>query len=122
MLGLSFKGESDDIRDLLSIKLLKYLKRKKIKTFYSDEFYKMSGNLKKKDLIKKSNIIIICAPHKAYKKLQIPKNKIIIDVWGLRGKKFKMKNKNIKNYIFIGGKNLGVKSLEFMIKKKFIPK
>ena len=28
-----------------------------------------------------------------------------------------MKNKNIKNYIFIGGKNLGVKSLEFMIKK-----
>ena len=87
LLGLSFKGESDDIRDSLSIKLLKYLKRKKIKTFYSDEFYKMSGNLKKKDLIKKSNIIIICAPHKAYKKLQIPKNKIIIDVWGLRGKK-----------------------------------
>ena len=28
-----------------------------------------------------------------------------------------MKNKHIKNYIFIGGKNLGVKSLEFMIKK-----
>ena len=66
---------------------MKYLKRKKIKTFYSDEFYKMRGNLKKKDLIKKSNIIIICAPHKAYKKLHIPKDKIIIDVWGLRSKK-----------------------------------
>ena len=33
-----------------------------------------------------------------------------------------MKNKHIKNYIFIGGKNLGVKSLEFMIKKKIYPK
>ena len=46
----------------------------------------MSGNLKKKDLIKKSNIIIICAPHKAYKKLKIPSDKILIDIWGLRSK------------------------------------
>ena len=30
ILGLSFKAENDDIRDSLSIKLLKYLKSKKI--------------------------------------------------------------------------------------------
>ena len=32
ILGLSFKAETDDLRDSLSIKLLKYLKSKKIKT------------------------------------------------------------------------------------------
>ena len=40
VLGLSFKAENDDIRDSLSIKLLKYLKSKKIKTLQSDEYYK----------------------------------------------------------------------------------
>lgn len=33
-----------------------------------------------------------------------------------------MKKSKIKNYIFIGGKNLGVKSLEFMIRKNIYPK
>ena len=87
VLGLAFKGESDDIRDSLSIKLLKYLKRKKIKTLYSDEFYKMEGSLKKKHLIKKSDIIIICAPHKAYKNIKVSKRKVLIDIWGLTGNK-----------------------------------
>ena len=40
LLGLSFKGESDDIRDSLSIKLLKYLKRKKLKLFIQMNFIK----------------------------------------------------------------------------------
>ena len=62
------------------IKLLKY---KKIKTLQSDEFYKNKNNIDKKELIRKSDIIILSAPHKAYKKLKIKKNKIIIDIWGL---------------------------------------
>ena len=33
-----------------------------------------------------------------------------------------MKKSKIKNYIFIGGKNLGVKSSEFMIRKNIYPK
>ena len=52
LLGLTFKAESDDIRDSLAIKLLNSLKRKKIKTLYSDEFYKMKGAINKKELIK----------------------------------------------------------------------
>ena len=32
-----------------------------------------------------------------------------------------MKTKKNKNYIFIGGKNLGFKSLDYMIKKKYYP-
>ena len=69
VLGLSFKAENDDIRDSLSIKLLKNLKSKKIKTLQSDEYYKDEKNVDKNELIKKSDIIIIATPHKAYKNI-----------------------------------------------------
>ena len=86
ILGLSFKAGNDDIRDSLSIKLLKKLKSKKIKTLQSDEYYEDKKNINKNLLIKKSNIIIIGTPHKAYKNIKINKNKILIDVWGLTQK------------------------------------
>ena len=87
VLGLTFKSETDDIRDSLAIKLLKQLKAKKIKTLQSDEYYKDKNNIDKKILIKKSDIIIIASPHNAYKKLKIKKNKILVDIWGLFEKK-----------------------------------
>ena len=87
VLGLAFKAENDDIRDSLSIKLLKYLKAKKIKTLQSDEYYKNIKNVSRSVLIKKSNIIIIATPHKAYKNLKISGKKIVVDVWGIIEKK-----------------------------------
>jgi len=83
ILGLSFKAENDDIRDSLSIKLLKHLKSKKIKTLQSDEYYKDKNNIEKNVLLKKSDIIIIATPHKAYKNLKIKQNKVLVDIWGL---------------------------------------
>ena len=87
VLGLSFKAENDDIRDSLSIKLIKLLKSKKIKTLQSDEYYKNENNVDKNILIKKSDIIIISTPHKAYKNIKISKNKVLIDIWGAIEKK-----------------------------------
>ena len=87
VLGLSFKAENDDIRDSLSIKLLKHLKSKKIRTLQSDEYYKDKNNIDKNILVKKSDIIIISTPHKAYKNLKINKKKVLIDIWGFRWKK-----------------------------------
>ena len=81
VLGLSFKAETDDIRDSLSIKLLKKLKKNKIKYLQSDEYYQNKKNIPLKKLVKKSNIIVIGAPHKNYKKIKF-NNKILIDVWG----------------------------------------
>ena len=86
ILGLSFKAENDDIRDSLSIKLLKHLKSKKIKTLQSDEYHKDLKNISKNDLIKRSDIIVIATPHKAYKKIKVNKKKEIVDIWGLTEK------------------------------------
>jgi len=86
VLGLSFKAENDDIRDSLAIKLLKQLKSNKIKTLQSDEYYKDEKNISKKKLIRKSDIIIIATPHKAYRNIKIQKNKALIDVWSVTKK------------------------------------
>lgn len=84
LLGLAFKADCDDTRDSLAIKLLNFLKKKKLKTFYTDEFYKLKGSISKQELIKRSDIIIISCPHTSYKKIKFPKNKIVIDIWGFR--------------------------------------
>ena len=47
LLGLAFKGDSDDLRDSLAIDLLNYLKKRKIKVLYSDEFCQIKGSVKK---------------------------------------------------------------------------
>ena len=87
VLGLTFKSDTDDIRDSLAIKLIRQLKLKKIKTLQSDEYYIDKDNVHKDTLIKKSDIIIISTPHKSYKNLKISKKKELVDIWGLIAKK-----------------------------------
>ena len=81
ILGLTFKGETDDIRDSLSIKLLNELKKLKLKILQSDEYYQNEKNVTKNKLVIKSDIIVIGAPHKVYTNIKFPKNKLIIDIW-----------------------------------------
>jgi UDP-N-acetyl-D-mannosaminuronic acid dehydrogenase len=82
ILGVAFKSEIDDTRDSLAIELYKLLKSKKLKVSISDEYVKMKNIIDKKKLIKKSEILIIGAPHKSYKNIYISKNKYLIDTWG----------------------------------------
>ena len=81
-MGVAFKSDIDDTRDSLSIELYKFLKRKGLKVNISDDFVKMREIINKKDLIKKSDIIILGVPHSSYKKIKIPKKKYLIDSWG----------------------------------------
>lgn len=82
ILGAAFKPENDDIRDSLSIKLYKILKRKSIQTLISDEYYKNKIIVTKEYLIKNSDIVIIATPHKIYKNIKFRKKNIVFDLWG----------------------------------------
>ena len=87
ILGMAFKAETDDIRDSLSIKLKNYLHSRKFKFYCSDPYFNGNKIINSKSLIQKSDIIIVATPHIEYKKLKLPKNKILIDVWGIIKKK-----------------------------------
>jgi UDP-N-acetyl-D-mannosaminuronic acid dehydrogenase len=82
ILGVAFKSDIDDVRDSLSIDLYNFLRKKDLKVNISDEYVKMNKIIDKNQLIKKSDIIILGAPHSSYKKIKIPKNKYLIDSWG----------------------------------------
>lgn len=84
ILGMAFKANIDDTRDSLSYKLGKILRFHGAKVFYSDEHAKDPTFIPKEQLAKICDIIIIGAPHSAYKTMKIPKKSKIIDIWGIR--------------------------------------
>ena len=82
LLGMSFKAECDDTRSSLSYKLKKFLIPKVKNVYCTDPFVKTDNNLVKLNfLLQKSDILILCVPHKKYQNLSI-KNKELIDIWG----------------------------------------
>ena len=84
ILGMAFKGESDDIRSSLAYKLKKILQFKARDVLASDPFVTVDNKLiSQEDLIENSDLIIIAAPHNSYKNLNT--NKPVIDIWNLLG-------------------------------------
>jgi len=87
LLGMAFKADSDDIRDSLSYKLKKKLEIDAKKVLTTDPYVKIDENLMPlNEVINKSNLLILCAPHKSYKKINL-KGKPVIDVWGFLSNK-----------------------------------
>ena len=81
-IGNGFKVECDDTRSSLSYKLKKFLVSKAKNVLCTDPFVKTDNKLVKLNyLLSKSDILILCVPHKKYRNLKI-KNKEIIDIWG----------------------------------------
>lgn len=84
ILGMAFKGESDDIRESLSYKLKKILEVQSHKVLCSDPHVDDERLVSLEEVVSKCDIIIIATPHSVYKNLAI-KNKVVVDVWNILG-------------------------------------
>lgn len=82
ILGMAFKGDSDDKRESLSYKLRKLLVLEAKEVLCTDPYVADKDLVPLEDAIQRADIIIFGAPHSIYHTLAIPQGKQIIDVWG----------------------------------------
>jgi UDP-N-acetyl-D-mannosaminuronic acid dehydrogenase len=82
LLGMAFKAESDDTRASLSYKFKNVLDGQTRAVLTTDPFVTTDPALIPLDeVIVKSDVLILCAPHRAYRQADF-KGKPVYDVWG----------------------------------------
>jgi UDP-N-acetyl-D-mannosaminuronic acid dehydrogenase len=84
ILGMAFKGESDDVRSSLSYKLRRILLFKAGDVLCHDPYVRVDPTLRPLDeVLERSDLLILAAPHHCYDQLEtdLP----VVDIWGLRG-------------------------------------
>lgn len=85
ILGMAFKGESDDIRSSLSYKLKRILQFRAGGVLCTDPYVTVDDTLLPLDeVLDRADVLIIGAPHQTYRDLatDLP----VVDVWNLLGK------------------------------------
>ncbi len=86
ILGMAFKGDSDDSRESLSYKLQKILEIEAKEVLCTDPFVKDSTLIEIDELISKSDILVLGAPHSMYRQIEIDfSSKIVVDIWNFFG-------------------------------------
>jgi UDP-N-acetyl-D-mannosaminuronic acid dehydrogenase len=81
ILGMAFKGNSDDIRDSLAYKLRKILQFSGAEVLCTDEHYVDADFLPAEQVVALADALIVAAPHNAYRSLSIPSGKLVVDLW-----------------------------------------
>jgi len=85
ILGMAFKADSDDPRTSLSYKLKKLLKLRAKCVLTTDPLVSGDTDLVSlEEVIEQSDLLILAAPHSAYRHLRI-RNKPIVDIWNFFG-------------------------------------
>jgi UDP-N-acetyl-D-mannosaminuronic acid dehydrogenase len=85
ILGMAFKGESDDNRSSLSYKLKRVLKVRAAAVLTTDPFVTVDDDLSPlEQVLDRADLIVIGAPHRAYAEVAI--DQPVVDIWNLRGK------------------------------------
>jgi UDP-N-acetyl-D-mannosaminuronic acid dehydrogenase len=83
ILGMAFKGESDDIRSSLSYKLRRILKFKAADVLCSDPYVQNDPRLiAESRVIEESDVIVIGTPHTRYATLELKAP--VVDIWNIR--------------------------------------
>jgi UDP-N-acetyl-D-mannosaminuronic acid dehydrogenase len=85
ILGMAFKGESDDPRDSLSYKMRKLAKFAGANVLACDPYIQDPSLETLEAVMKDADIFIIAAPHARYRELDFGDSPVI-DIWGLTGK------------------------------------
>ncbi len=82
LLGMAFKAEIDDTRASLSYKFKKALSNHVQAVLTTDPYVNGDPDLLPiEDVIAQSDLIILCAPHKRYRDLELG-GKPVVDIWG----------------------------------------
>ncbi|MEV6305697.1 nucleotide sugar dehydrogenase [Actinoplanes sp. NPDC051861] len=84
ILGMAFKGGSDDPRDSLAYKLKKILTLKARETLCTDPYVADDRLLPLDEVLSRADLLVIAAPHTDYAGLA--PTQPLIDMWGLTGK------------------------------------
>ena len=84
ILGMAFKAESDDTRASLSYKLRKLISWAGARVVCTDPYVVDDRLVSLDQVIAQSDILVLGAPHAAYRGLQIG-GKDVVDVWGALG-------------------------------------
>src|SRR5207245_9974963 len=84
ILGMAFKGESDDPRASLSYKLRKLAAFKGARVICTDPYIHDDSFLPLDRVLKEAELLVIAAPHHAYKHLDL-KDREVVDGWGVTG-------------------------------------
>jgi UDP-N-acetyl-D-mannosaminuronic acid dehydrogenase len=84
VLGMAFKGGSDDPRESLAYKLRKILFMKARETLCSDPYIVDERFVPMDEVLTRADLIIIGAPHPEYRDLVT--DKAVADIWGITGR------------------------------------
>jgi UDP-N-acetyl-D-mannosaminuronic acid dehydrogenase len=84
ILGMAFKGESDDPRASLSYKLRKLAQFKGATVICTDPYIVDETFEPLEKVLRESDLLIVGAPHRAYRTLELD-DREVVDVWGITG-------------------------------------
>jgi UDP-N-acetyl-D-mannosaminuronic acid dehydrogenase len=84
ILGMAFKGESDDPRASLSYKLRKLAQFKGAKVMCTDPYIVDETFEPLDKVLHESELVVIGAPHRAYRGLELDGLEVV-DIWGITG-------------------------------------
>ena len=84
LLGMAFKGESDDIRSSLSYKVRKLPAWKDARVLCTDPFVADDRLVPLERVMGEAEILVLGAPHRVYRGLEVG-GRDVVDVWGLTG-------------------------------------
>ncbi len=84
ILGMAFKGGSDDPRESLAYKLRKILILKAADVLCSDPYVTDDRLVPLDDVLRRADVLVIASPHRHYRDLATTKP--VADLWGITGR------------------------------------